>query len=169
MPSLSLLFQWSYWRVMAISVVTMVIGNVSLPATSAVIQARKCGVPKIQYFIHPQLFISNYCTKPASMLLHILGTHCSHYQGLTTLYRQKPHIVQWWMVNIYILAFYRNDIPMQYRMITCVKNLEHQNLGSPLHQKQEISNAPRCLKTALYSLTYHALVFHSTLITIWII
>ena len=64
------------------------------------------------------------------------------------------------MVNIYILAFRRNDIPMQYRMITCVKNLEHQNLGSPLHQKQEISNATRCLKTALYSLTFHALVFH---------
>ena len=64
------------------------------------------------------------------------------------------------MVNIHILAFYKNDIPMQYRMITCVKNLEHQNLGSTLHQKQEISNATRCLKTALYSLTFHALEIH---------
>ena len=138
----------------------MVIGNVSLPVTSIVLQARKCGVPKTWYFIQPQLLISNYCTKVASMFLHVLATHCSHYQGVTILYRQKQHIVYWWMANKYTLAFYRNDIPMQYRMITHGENLEHQNLGTPLHQKQEISNAARCLKTALYILTFHVLVFH---------
>jgi len=36
----------------------------------------------------------------------------------------------------------------------------YQNLGSPLHQKQEISDTARCMQTALYVLTFCDLILH---------
>jgi hypothetical protein len=45
----------------------------------------------------------------------------------------------------------------------------YQNRGSPLHQKQEISDTARCLETALYVLTFCDFIFTCILILIWII
>jgi hypothetical protein len=39
-------------------------------------------------------------------------------------------------------------------------NILHQNLGSPLHQKQEITNTGRCLETTFYILTFYVLILH---------
>ena len=48
----------------------------------------------------------------------------------------------------------------QYSMVTHGINSGYQNLGSPLHQKQEISNTARCLETAFYILTFHVVIRH---------
>jgi hypothetical protein len=43
-------------------------------------------------------------------------------------------------------------------MITRGVNIGYQNLGSPLHEKQEISNTARCLEITFNMLTFYGLM-----------
>jgi len=44
-------------------------------------------------------------------------------------------------------------------MITHGTNIRYQNLGSPLHPKQQTSNNARCLETAFYNLAFYVVLF----------
>jgi hypothetical protein len=82
-------------------------------------------------------------------MLYMFHAVVFHTQVLFTATTQN------WVLHSYVFW-----LPIEYRTITRGVNIGYQNLGSPLHQKQEISSTGRCLETAFYILTFYVLILN---------